>query len=145
MNSHNVPRDHKVYFSSQSFTDFLFWLHDSDWRKSHFWYFHKSFNIFLSETIISASRNWRRVSTFSSSFGISLSFVKLFYVFKSNSTAALMFPRTGIFNRDSSNFRVWFFFFFHSSLLCRGIIQKYKIMLRKWKDQWTILNRKMCS
>lgn len=38
-------------------------------------------------------------------FFISLSFVRLFYVFKSNSTAALMFPRTGIFNRDSSKFR----------------------------------------
>lgn len=57
-----------------------------------------------------------RISTFSSSFMISLCFVKFIYVFKSNSTATVMFPRTGIFNRHSSDFRharkEGFFFFF---------------------------------
>ena len=106
------------YISPQTHRDFLFWLHDSDWRKNSFWHFHKSFSIFLSDTIISASCSWRRVSTFSPAFRMSLSFGKLFYVFKSDSTAALMFPRTGMFNKDSSDFRharKESFFFFHSS------------------------------
>lgn len=46
-----------------------------------------------------------RIPTFSSSFMISLCFVKFICVFKSNSTATVMFPRTGIFNRHSSDFR----------------------------------------
>lgn len=65
----------------------------------------------------------RKSPPLSSSFKISFSLVKLFYRSKSNTTASLLFPRTGVSNRYTSDFRnarkeVWgcfFLFSFHSS------------------------------
>lgn len=55
-----------------------------------------------------------------------------------------MFPRTGASNRDSSDFRnarkeIWgcFSFFFTFFIPSSGIIQKYKIVLRKWKVNYS--------
>lgn len=55
-----------------------------------------------------------------------------------------MFPRTGASNRDSSDFRnarkeTWgcFSFFFTFFIPSSGIIQKYKIVLRKWKVNYS--------
>lgn len=87
----------------------------------------------------------RKSPPFSSSFKISFSLFKLFYRSKSNTTASLLFPRTGISNRYTSDFRnarkeVWgcfFSFFFSFLILSSRVIQKCKIMQRKWKVSYS--------